>query len=65
MSQSRLSRALDARLQEEISRETSQLAAGSALDFADYKRRVGVVAGFRRALVILDEAERDIEGEGM
>lgn len=65
MSQSRLARALDARLQEEVSRETAQLAAGSAIDHADYKRRVGVIAGYRRALVILDEAERDIDGEGV
>lgn len=65
MSQSRLARALDSRLQEEISRETTQLAAGSATDHADYKRRVGTIAGFRSALVILDEVEREIDGEGV
>jgi len=61
---SRLARTFENRLLEEISREGSAIVTGAAVDIADYKYRVGVVRGMKRALAVLDDTERELKGAG-
>lgn len=45
-----------AKLEECIANETGYLVMGNADDYADYKNRVGLIAGLNQAISEIDEA---------
>lgn len=44
------------KLNERIAFETGYLVVGNAEDFADYKFRIGLIAGLNQAIIEIDEA---------
>jgi len=46
-------------LADEVEREREGLAAGAAVDYADYRRRVGCIDGLAKALEFMNIARSD------
>jgi hypothetical protein len=51
-----------ARIQSAIDDNRLQLSGGYATDWADYKRRVGFLAGMEHAIAMLAESEKENSG---
>lgn len=47
---------------DEIANRMTQLAAGTATDYADYKQRVGEIAAFNTVLAMCDQIEEQRYG---
>lgn len=47
------------RFRKRIAELSAQVAAGTAQDWADYRRRVGEIQGLTEALTILQEVEKE------
>lgn len=58
----RFHRAFSARMAETIAEAQTALVEGTASDFADYRHRVGRLAGMREALDTAREVERMLMG---
>lgn len=57
----RLSRIVKQTLEDRIAEQSARLVEVPAQDFSDYKQRVGSVQGLKDALVIVREAEKEID----
>lgn len=44
------------KLQERINNETAHIVVGTPVDYAEYKERVGLIAGLNQAIFEIDEA---------
>lgn len=55
-------RILTQTLEREISDETGHLAGGLAKDYADYKERVGKIAGLNTALTFIETVRKELVG---
>lgn len=53
-------RVLEGFLAEDIAEATTQISSGSCADYAEYKYRVGFLAGLRKVIDTLDEAETEV-----
>lgn len=51
-------------LEEAREDEIKNNGAGAALDWPDYKRRVGRAEGLKRAIDLIDDAKRKLQREG-
>ena len=58
-----VARSLRSRLQEAQAALAGQVAAGLAQDWADYKYRVGRIAGIQEAIDLCSEVEHDLRGQ--
>lgn len=50
-------------LSEEVDREKDGLGGGAAIDYADYRRRVGVIEGLTKAIEFMSMAHSDTFSE--
>jgi hypothetical protein len=55
-----LARTLRGKLENARNLAASQVADGHAMDWGDYKWRVGVIEGFNRAIELCREAEKQL-----
>lgn len=58
---SRLPRGLRGKLMARQAELVGAIAAGSAMDYADYRYRAGTIAGMKEAIDICEQLEKDEE----
>ena len=55
--------ALREALTEELNRDAESIADGSAASWEDYQKRIGVRKGIRRALNVMEDVARKLNGD--
>ena len=58
----RLFRDLERAITEELEKHAAELIAGKALDYSDYKGRIGRIKGLEEALKLAREIQREVLG---
>lgn len=58
----RLPRTLARDLQQRIAQKSEAIASGMCSSFEEYKERIGELRGLREALVICQDAEKNLSG---
>ena len=58
-----VARSLRAKLKERQTALVIQVATGAAEDWGDYKERVGVIKGYKEAIDLAEQVERDYSGD--